>query len=820
MAVDRKNKKILNRPFTTEEFKEFTNAARDPFFFSRFIYLIHPLRGKVRFNLYPFQKSVLWCFLTKRFNIILKFRQAGVTELISMYCLWLAMYHPYKNIVIVSIKERVAKKVLRKIKFMYRNLPDHLKVEVDNGKGDDLGTSTELSFSNGSLITSIPTTEEAGRSEAVSLLVVDEAAIVRWANQIWAAAYPTLSTGGAAIINSCVTGDTEIIGKDNNFRIDSICPKKFGKRDISHLGLKVLSHTGKWQNVIGAVNKGLLETWEIKDVKGNILKCTPHHKLYTSKGWRTVKDIIKGDEFVITYDTGIGKLQNPPITISPTKEILKPIMNFPNYMVSNLGKIYIRKNGRLIEKESRVNKRGYLSLKLWHKNSSKKFMVANLVATHFIGKIPKGYIVDHINCDPLKNYITNLQIITVKENAQRATLYSRGLRLGTMIGKGFANIKLIAQIREDNVKGLGVKELALKYNVNMSYISRTLNNRRVKAVQISKITLIRKYLDNIYDICVENDESYITTSNYVNHNTPYGVGNWFHQMWVSAFAGGNEFNPIRLRWQMHPERDIDWYKSMASSLGPRRTAQEIDGDFLTSGNSVFDLVDIRSIEEELLDYKPYKISMNGSLIQNQAPVKDEKYYIGCDVATGRSRDYSTFTILDRFGDEYACFKKKIAVGPFADLLMKIGKEYNYATIAPESNDIGLAVTTKIQESGYRHLYYTKQMLRKKGESKPIENEVPGWITTNKNRPVILAGLEEDIRNGDLITKDPFFVHEAYTFIYDETNRPVAMGKGKRATNEDEDVLATEGFTDDAIMGKAITNHIRKGKKVGPIILPR
>ena len=48
---------------------------------------------------------------------------------------------------------------------------------------------------------------------------------------------------------------------------------------------------------------------------------------------------------------------------------------------------------------------------------------------------------------------------------------------------------------------------------------------------------------------------------------------------------------------MHPERDDGWYRSMSTALGPKRTAQEIDGDFLGSGNSVFDLVDIKAIED-------------------------------------------------------------------------------------------------------------------------------------------------------------------------------------------------------------------------------
>lgn len=494
--------KISTKRLTPTEFKELVQATKDPFFFSQFINVIHPVRGKVPFLLYDFQKSVLWQFLCHRFNIILKFRQAGVTELISMYCLWLAMYHPNKNIIIISINERVSKKVLRKIKYMYRNLPDHLKVDVVNGKGDELGTASELEFANGSIITSVPTTEEAARSEAVSLLVIDEAAIVRWADKIWASSFPTLSTGGAAIVNS----------------------------------------------------------------------------------------------------------------------------------------------------------------------------------------------------------------------------------------------------------------------------------------------------------------------------TPYGMGNWYHKTWVNAFTGGNGFNAIRLRWQMHPERDIAWYEQMAAAMGPRRTAQEIDGDFLTSGNSVFNLMDIRAIEEELSEHIS-DISMNGSLYIHKQPQKGQQFFIGGDVATGRSRDYSAFTLMDKYGEEYACFKQKISVGKFADLLMEIGKKFNYATIAPETNDIGLAVTTKIQEKGYRNLYYSTQLLRKKGEQRHKEVEIPGWLTTNKNRDVIINGLEEDIRNDEIITRDPFFVNEAYTFIYDDTNRPVAMGKGKRAS-EDEELLSDEGFSDDAIMGKAITNFIRKGKSKGPIILPR
>ena len=106
-----KEQKYLNQ----EQLKTLAKVSKDVFFFSTFCYVVNPVTGMVKFDLYPYQKSVLYQFLKERFNIILKFRQAGITELIAMYCLWLTMYHPNKKVNIISIKDTVAKKVLKKI---------------------------------------------------------------------------------------------------------------------------------------------------------------------------------------------------------------------------------------------------------------------------------------------------------------------------------------------------------------------------------------------------------------------------------------------------------------------------------------------------------------------------------------------------------------------------------------------------------------------------------------------------------------------------------------------------------------------------------
>lgn len=488
--------KYIDNPgtLTKEQLATLARVVRDVFYFSTFVYVVHPVRGKVRFDLYPYQKSVLYNFLKERFNIILKFRQAGITELISLYCLWLCMYHPNKKVNIISIKDTTAKKVLKKIKYMYKNLPWYLQVPITNGRSGEYGSASMIEFSNGSFIESIPTSSEAGRSESLSLLVIDEAAIVRWASQIWAAAFPTLSTGGAAIINS----------------------------------------------------------------------------------------------------------------------------------------------------------------------------------------------------------------------------------------------------------------------------------------------------------------------------TPFGLANWYHSTWVDALSGGNDFNALRLYWRMHPERDDEWYRSMSTALGPKRTAQEIDGDFLGSGNSVFDLADIKSIEDCLSDYPPLKKRFNGQYLQFCNPDPEKEYFIGADVATGRASDYSSFTCMDKPGEEQAVYKGRLPVDKYSRLLGDTGTLFNNATIAPESNDVGLAVTSFLQTEGYPKLYYYQKMTKKKGKSRPEVDKSPGWLTTNKNRGVIIDGLENDIRNENIIVKDPFFINEAYTFIYDGLGRPVAMGKHK-SNSEGSEELETEVYADDDIMGKAITNHIRKSR---------
>ena len=90
--------------------------------------------------------------------------------------------------------------MVTKVKFMYDNLPSWLKIDADENN------KLTLRLNNGSQIKATSASSDAGRSEAVSLLLIDEAAFIDQIGEIWASAQQTLATGGGAIVLSTPYG--------------------------------------------------------------------------------------------------------------------------------------------------------------------------------------------------------------------------------------------------------------------------------------------------------------------------------------------------------------------------------------------------------------------------------------------------------------------------------------------------------------------------------------------------------------------------------------------------------------------------------------
>ena len=181
--------------------QEFIKCAQDPVYFMKKYYWIqHPQRGRIQFNLYPFQSAVLNQFQKNRYNVVNKSRQLGISTLVSAYSLWLMLFNKDKNILCIATKQETAKNMVTKVKFAYDNLPSWLKIKaVENNK-------LSLKLTNGSQIKAVGATGDAGRSEAVSLLLLDEAAFIEGIDEIFASAQQTLATGGQCVAISTPYG--------------------------------------------------------------------------------------------------------------------------------------------------------------------------------------------------------------------------------------------------------------------------------------------------------------------------------------------------------------------------------------------------------------------------------------------------------------------------------------------------------------------------------------------------------------------------------------------------------------------------------------
>jgi len=181
---------------------EIIKCGKDPaYFINKYLKIEHPLKGLIPFATYPFQDKCLTDFNEHRFNIILKSRQLGISTIVAAYAIWQALFYKNKNILIIATKLAVAQNFVKKVKVALQALPPWLMLSpiTSNNK-------QQVVLGNGSSIKAIPTSEDAGRSEALSLLIIDEAAFVRNFDELWTGLYPTLSTGGRAIILSTPNG--------------------------------------------------------------------------------------------------------------------------------------------------------------------------------------------------------------------------------------------------------------------------------------------------------------------------------------------------------------------------------------------------------------------------------------------------------------------------------------------------------------------------------------------------------------------------------------------------------------------------------------
>jgi hypothetical protein len=277
-------------------------------------------------------------------------------------------------------------------------------------------------------------------------------------------------------------------------------------------------------------------------------------------------------------------------------------------------------------------------------------------------------------------------------------------------------------------------------------------------------------------------------------STPNGVGNWFHKTCTDADSSANNFNLTTLPWDVHPDRNQEWFKKETRNMSKRQIAQELQCNFNTSGETVIDPDCMEWLLQNITEPK-YRTGFDRNFWIWQEYDPTCNYLMVADVARGDGADFSTFHIikletLEIVGE----YQGKPTLDMYAGMLNQVGREYGGCMLVVENNNIGYSVLDKLIEKGYPNVYYSIKSTHEyieQYQAEAMNSAVPGFTTSMKTRPLIVAKLEEFIRNKLITIYSSRTINEMKTFIW-------RNGKAQ----------AMKGYHDDLIMALAIACWVR------------
>lgn len=162
---------------------------------------------------------------------------------------------------------------------------------------------------------------------------------------------------------------------------------------------------------------------------------------------------------------------------------------------------------------------------------------------------------------------------------------------------------------------------------------------------------------------------------------------------------------------------------------------------------------------------------SGDFEMFEKPERGMKYVIGGDTSEGLAHgDKQCLYILKHKTEKcVGVYRSSVPPDEFADVAYRVGKYYNWALLAIESNKDGLWVNDSLDKKGYINLYYRKVF-------DDITKQVTkffGWKTTSATRPFSLAALKAAF----LRLTDGFplaILTEMITFLRNAKGRPEAL----------------------------------------------
>jgi hypothetical protein len=213
-----------------------------------------------------------------------------------------------------------------------------------------------------------------------------------------------------------------------------------------------------------------------------------------------------------------------------------------------------------------------------------------------------------------------------------------------------------------------------------------------------------------------------------------------------------------------------------------------------SGETVFHSEDMEIIEKNITAPK-YKTGFDRNFWIWEEYDAECTYLMTVDVARGDGKDYSAFHIFKVDTMEIiAEYKGKPSLDIFSNMINEVGKEYGNCMVVVENNSVGWTVLNKLEEIAYPNIYYSYKSSHEYVDPLTAEvttNAVAGFTMSLKTRPLVVAKMEEFIRNQLVTIYSSRLYNEMKTFVW-HNGKPQSM----------------KGFNDDLIMAAAIGCWVR------------
>ena len=205
----------------------------------------------------------------------------------------------------------------------------------------------------------------------------------------------------------------------------------------------------------------------------------------------------------------------------------------------------------------------------------------------------------------------------------------------------------------------------------------------------------------------------------------------------------------------------------------------IEEAFVASGKPYFDVRKIVNCKArvqtpeyyDIINYEVSKVNM-GPLSVYKQPEKNKQYVVGADTAEGLSDgDYSTCTVVDvQTRDIVAIYQEQIPPDEFKDVVIAIGRYYNKALLAIESNKDGMWVNNEVERSGYDNIYYRQRI---DDVTKQV-SQTFGWKTDRNTRDTMLTELRSVFTEKDILVEP--LLDEMQSFVRNSRGKPEAMSR--------------------------------------------